>query len=70
MNEMYARDISRKVRSAHRLRGNLGEPLSPPPYGYIKDPQNKKKWVVEPNAAQIVKDIFRMCLEGKSNEAR
>ena len=69
MNEMYARDISRKVRSAHRLRGNLGEPLSPPPYGYIKDPQNKKKWIVEPNAAQIVKDIFRMCLEGKSNEA-
>ena len=36
MNEMYARDISRKVRSAHRIRGNLGEPLSQPPYGYIE----------------------------------
>ena len=42
MNEMYAKDISRKVRSSHRLRGNAGEPLSPPPYGYVKDPENKK----------------------------
>ena len=38
MNEMYAKDISRKVRSSHRLRGNAGEPLSQPPYGYMKDP--------------------------------
>ena len=42
MNEMYARDISRKVRSSHRLRGNAGEPLSQPPYGYLKSPENKK----------------------------
>ena len=42
MNEMYARDISRKVRSAHRIRGNSGEPLGQPPYGYRKDPLNKK----------------------------
>ncbi len=39
MNEMYARDISRKVRSAHRIRGNCGEPLSQPPYGYVKSPE-------------------------------
>ena len=38
---MYARDISRKVRSAHRIRGNSGEPLGQPPYGYRKDPLNK-----------------------------
>ncbi len=38
MNEMYARDISRKVRSAYRIRGMLGEPLSQPPYGYMKSP--------------------------------
>lgn len=68
MNEMYARDISRKVRSSHRLRGNAGEPLSQPPYGYIKSADNPKKWVVDPQAAQVVKDIFRMCLEGKGNE--
>ena len=68
MNEMYARDISRKVRSSHRLRGNAGEPLSQPPYGYLKSPENKKKWIVDPYASQIVKDVFRMCLEGRGNE--
>ena len=68
INELYARDISRKIRSSHRLRGNAGEPLSPPPYGYIKSSENKKKWIIDPEAAQIVRDIFRMCLEGKGNE--
>ena len=68
MNEMYARDISRKVRSSHRLRGNMGEPLSQPPYGYMKDPQNKKKWIVDTEAAEVVKSIFAMCIEGKGNE--
>ena len=68
MNEMYARDISRKVRSSHRLRGNAGEPLSQPPYGYLKSPENKKKWIVDPYAAAIVQDVFRMCLEGNGNE--
>ncbi len=68
MNEMYARDISRKVRSSHRLRGNAGEPLSQPPYGYMKNPENKKQWIVDPEAAQTVKEIFAMCIEGKGNE--
>ena len=68
MNEMYARDISRKVRSSHRIRGNLGEPLSQPPYGYMKDPQNKKKWIVDTEAAEVVKSIFAMCIEGRGNE--
>lgn len=68
MNEMYARDISRKVRSSHRIRGNLGEPLSQPPYGYIKDPDNKKKWIIDTEAAEVVKNIFEMCIEGKGNE--
>ena len=68
MNEMYARDISRKVRSSHRLRGNAGEPLSQPPYGYMKSPDNPKRWIIDPEAAKVVRDIFRMCLEGKGNE--
>ncbi len=68
MNEMYARDISRKVRSSHRLRGNAGEPLAQPPYGYIKSLENKKKWIIDPEAAEVVKSIFKMCLEGKGNE--
>ena len=43
MNELYAKDISRKVRSAHNTRGRAGEPLAHPPYGYVKDPQDKKR---------------------------
>jgi site-specific DNA recombinase len=61
MNEMYARDISRKVGSSHRLRGNAGEPLYQPPYGYVKNPENKRQWIIEPYAAGVVKDIFQMC---------
>ena len=68
MNEMYAKDISRKVRSSHRLRGNAGEPLAPPPYGYVKDPENKKKWIIDPDAAEVVQRIFRLCIEANGNE--
>ena len=68
MNEMYAKDISRKVRSSHRLRGNAGEPLAPPPYGHVKDPENKKKWIIDPDAAEVVRRIFRLCIEGNGNE--
>lgn len=68
LNEMYARDISKKIRSSHRLRGSMGEPLSQPPYGYMKSPENKKKWVIDPEAATVVKSIFKMCLDGKGNE--
>ena len=68
MNEMYARDISRKVRSAHRIRGNSGEPLSQPPYGYMKSPEDKKRWIIDPDAAPIVRRIFQMALDGKGNE--
>ena len=68
LNEMYARDISKKIRSSHRLRGNMGEPLSQPPYGYQKSPENKKKWIIDPEAAETVKSIFKMCLDGKGNE--
>ena len=64
LNEMYARDISKKIRSSHRLRGSMGEPLSQPPYGYMKSAENKKKWI----AATVVKSIFKMCLDGKGNE--
>ena len=68
LNEFYARDISKKCRSSYRIRGSTGEPLAPPPYGYIKSPDNPKKWVIDPEAAQVVRDIFKMALEGKSNE--
>ena len=68
MNEMYARDISRKVRSSHRLRGNAGEPLSQPPYGYMKAPDNPKKWIIDEDAAKVVRQIYAWCIDGKGNE--
>ena len=69
MNEMYARDISRKCRSSHRLRGNMGIPLAQPPYGYRKDPNTKGKWIVDPEPAEIVRRIFRLFLEGNGVES-
>ena len=54
-----------KLRSSHRIRGHSGEPLSRPPYGYIKSPENPKKWM---EAAAVVKDIFKMYLEGKGTD--
>ena len=64
MNEYYARDISRKVRTAHRVRGSSGEPLSKPPYGYRKDPANPKRWSVDREAAEVVQRIYQMYLDG------
>ncbi len=68
MNEFYARDISRKVRSAHRIRGSLGEPLSQPPYGYLKHPENSKKWIVDEEIAPVIKMVYSYCIEGKGIE--
>ena len=68
MNEMYARDISRKCRSSHRLRGNMGIPLSQPPYGYRKSPDTKGKWIIDPEPAKVVQRIFRLFLEGNGVE--
>ena len=66
MNEWYARDISRKIRSSHRLRGNTGVPLSQPMYGYIKDPENPRRWIVDEEAAQVVRYIYKLCIDGMS----
>ena len=68
MNELYAKDISRKVRSAHNTRGRAGEPLSQPPYGYVKDPQDKKRWIIDPEAASVVREIFKLYLDGNGED--
>ncbi|MBQ3587461.1 MAG: recombinase family protein [Oscillospiraceae bacterium] len=68
MNEMYAKDISKKIRSAQRIKGNSGKPLSQPPYGYMKHPEDHNKWVVDPEAAAVIKRIYRLALEGKGND--
>ena len=64
MNEYYAKDISRKRRIVNKMKGNAGVPLSPPPYGYIKNPDDPRFWVVEPEAAEVVRRIYCMALEG------
>ena len=64
MNEYYAKDISKKRRIVNKMKGNSGVPLSPPPYGYIKNPDDPRFWVVEPEAAEVVRQIYRMALEG------
>ena len=67
-NEWYARDISKKRRISNKIKGNAGEPMGQPPYGYIKDPDNPKRWIVEDEAAQVVRRIYSMTLEGYGTE--
>lgn len=67
-NEWYARDISKKRRISNKIRGTSGEPLGQPPFGYIKDPDNTKRWIVDEEAAIIVKRIFAMTLDGMGTE--
>ena len=64
MNEYYAKDISKKRRIVNKMKGNAGVPLSPPPYGYIKNPDDPRFWIVEPEAAEVVRRIYCMALEG------
>ena len=65
-NDFYARDTSKKIRAVMRAKGNAGEHLcSNPPYGYRKSPDDKKKWIVDEEAAAVVKRIFDLCIAGK-----
>ena len=63
-NEWYARDISKKRRISNKIKGNAGEPMGQPPYGYIKDPNDPKHWIVDDEAAQVVRRVYSMTLEG------
>ena len=67
-NEWYARDISKKRRISNKIKGNAGEPMGPPPYGYKKDPNDPKRWIVDEEAAQVVRRVFRMTLDGYGTE--
>ena len=64
-NEYFARDTSRKIRAVQKAKGERGEHLSGlVPYGYLKDPNDPKKWIVDEEAAKVVKHIFDLCMEG------
>ena len=66
MNEWYLRDISRKIRQALQVRASAGLPLTTiVPYGYTRSPEDKHKWVIDEEAAAVVRRIFRMALQGK-----
>ncbi len=64
MNEWYAKDISKKRKIVNKMKGNAGIPLSQPPYGYIKNPDDPRFWVIDPEAADVVRRIYDMALEG------
>ena len=65
-NEFYAKDTSRKIKAVFNAKGNSGKPLTTnPPYGYLKDPEDKNHWLIDEEAAPVVRDIFKMCVAGK-----
>lgn len=65
-NDFFARDTSRKIRAVNKARGERGIPLTVNiPYGYMKDPENPKHWIIDPEAAEVVKRIFDMCMNGR-----
>ena len=67
INEWYAKDTSKKIRSVLKAKGNSGKHLSViPPFGYKKDPNDKEKWIIDEDAAQIVRKIYRLYLEGNT----
>ena len=64
-NEWYARDTSKKIRAVFKAKGNSGKHLTNnPPFGYIKDPNDKEKWIIDEEAAVTVKRIFEMFSNG------
>lgn len=66
MNEWYVRDTSRKIITVLKARGMSGNAHTSnrPPYGYMKDPMNKDHWIIDKEAAEVVKRIFSLCVAG------
>ena len=65
-NEFFAKDTSRKIRAVQKAKGERGEKLTVHvPYGYMKNPENPKEWMIDEEAAQVVKKIFTLCMNGR-----
>ena len=65
-NEFFAKDTSRKFRAVQKAKGERGERLTVHvPYGYMKNPENPKEWMIDEEAAQVVKKIFTLCMNGR-----
>lgn len=67
-NEWYSRDISKKRRISNKIRGNAGVPMGAPPYGYMKAPDGSRSWVVDDEAAAVVRHIFKLYMDGLGAE--
>ena len=67
-NEWYPRDTSKKVRVVFRQKGTSGKHLGKPPYGYRTDPADKDHWIIDEDAAPVVKRIFDLAIDGKGPE--
>ncbi len=64
-NEFYAKDTSRKIRAVFKAKGQAGKSLcSNLPYGYAKDPEDRTHWIVDEDAAEVVREMFRLCVQG------
>lgn len=65
INEWYAKDTSKKIRAVFKAKGNSGKHLcTVPPFGYVKDKEDKQKWLVDEEAAETVREIYRLCIQG------
>ena len=64
-NELYARDTAKKIKSTFRMKGESGKHLTTnPPFGFIKDTEDRDKWLIDEEAAQTVRYIFKLCYDG------
>ena len=68
-NEWYPKSTSKKVKEVKKAKGLAGEHLGPPPYGYLRNPDDKTRWLVDEEAAAVVRRIFSLCMQGKGISA-
>ena len=68
-NEWYPKSTSKKVKEVKKAKGLAGEHLEPPPYGYLRNPDDKTRWLVDEEAAAVVRRIFSLCMQGKGMSA-
>lgn len=65
LNEWYAKDTSKKIRASFKSKGQSGKPLwITVPYGYMESPEDNSKWIVDEDAAEVVRLIFKLCISG------
>ena len=68
-NEWYPKSTSKKVKEVKKTKGLAGEHLEPPPYGYLRNPDDKTRWLVDEEAAAVVRRIYSLCMQGKGISA-